>query len=64
MKTLLKAMTQSYCFAHRGMKNNIKNKIIFLLCLYLLFSKSNYKKLDCDRVKTHINLSVTVCPTL
>lgn len=52
MKTLLKAMTQSYCFAHRDMKNNIKNKIIFLLCLYI-FSKPNYKKLDCDKVKIH-----------
>lgn len=35
MKTLLKAMTQSYCFAHRGMKNNIKNNFFFCFaCIY------------------------------
>lgn len=38
-------------------EDNIKNIIIFMLCLYLLFPKSNYKILNWDKVKTHSNLS-------
>lgn len=44
-------------------ENNIKNKIISLLCSYLLFSKFYYKKVNCDKIKT-FNLLVTTCQTL
>lgn len=56
MKTLLKTVTQSYCFAHSCMKTILKYNYFYALLIFVI-SKIQLQKLNWDKVKTHSNLS-------